>query len=103
MQNLCAGLTQVSEQQLQAKIIKYILSKGGYIVKVVTATKKGVPDILACINGTFYGIEVKIGRNRASPLQLANLRQIKEAGGIGILAYSVKDVTMAIKIEKHGH
>lgn len=83
----------MKEQQLQSKIIKAILARGGYIVKVVTATKAGVPDILACYEGVFYGIEVKVGNNKASPLQLANLRQIKEAGGVGILAYHLSDVT----------
>jgi Holliday junction resolvase len=82
----------MNEQQLQAKIIKYITAKGGYVVKVITATKAGVPDIVCCYKGRFYGIEVKVGRNKASALQLANLRQIAEAGGIGILAYSLDDV-----------
>lgn len=87
----------MSEQQLQAKILAYIKAKGGYTVKVVTATKKGVPDIIACIDGKFYGIEVKVGRNKASPLQEANLRQIQEAGGVGILAYSVQDIKLQVK------
>ena len=80
------------EQKLQSQIIKYIIAKGGYTVKVITATKAGVPDIIACLDGQFYGIEVKIGRNKPSPLQLANLRQIAKAGGTDIIAYSLEDV-----------
>lgn len=50
-------------------------------------TKAGVPDILACVNGYFLGIELKAPRGRPSDLQLYNLRQIDEAGGFGILLY----------------
>ena len=82
----------MKEQQLQSQIIKYIIARGGYTVKVVTATKAGVPDIIACLNGKFYGIEVKIGNNKPSALQIANLKAIDKAGGIGILAYSLDDV-----------
>lgn len=82
----------MKEQQLQAQIIKYIIARGGYTVKVITATKAGVPDIIACLKGKFYGIEVKVGHNKASPLQLANLRQIAKAGGTDIIAYSLEDV-----------
>ena len=84
----------MTEQELQASIIKYLQAKGGYTVKVVTATKAGVPDIIACLNGKFYGIEVKIGNNKPSALQIANLKAIDKAGGIGILAYSLDDVIM---------
>ena len=84
----------MTEQELQASIIKYLQAKGAYTVKVVTATKAGVPDIKACLNGQFYGIEVKIGNNKPSALQIANLKAIDKAGGIGILAYSLDDVFM---------
>lgn len=80
------------EKKVQAQIIKYLQAKGGYVVKVITATKAGVPDIIACIDGKFYGIEVKGENGLASPLQLANLEMIRAAGGIGILAKSVEDV-----------
>lgn len=82
----------MSEQKLQAQILKYIQAKGGYTVKVVQATKAGVPDILACFNGKFYGIEVKYGHNKPSALQLANLANIEQSGGVGVLAYSLEDV-----------
>lgn len=86
----------MKEQELQSKIIKYITAQGGYVVKVITASKAGVPDILACIDGRFYGIEVKIGYNKASALQKHNLLMIEEAGGIGILAYSLEDVKQVL-------
>ena len=50
-------------------------------------TKDGIPDLLACIGGIFYGIEVKALNGKPSVLQLVNLRKIREAKGIGILLY----------------
>ena len=50
-------------------------------------TKEGIPDILACINGKFYGIELKGDGGRPSLLQLKKLKQIRNAGGIGVLLY----------------
>jgi len=82
----------MSEQTLQAKIIKYMTAKGAYVVKVITASKAGIPDILICYEGKFYGIEVKAGKNKVSGLQIANLKRIQECGGVAILAYSLNDV-----------
>ena len=50
-------------------------------------TKEGIPDLLACIYGRFYGIELKGDNGRPKLLQLVKLRDIREAGGIGILLY----------------
>lgn len=50
-------------------------------------TKSGVPDILACIDGVFYGIEDKASNGRPTMLQLKNLEWIRQAGGYGILLY----------------
>lgn len=44
-------------------------------------TRSGVPDILACIDGVFHGIELKTNTGTASKLQLYNIRKIKDAGG----------------------
>ena len=50
-------------------------------------TKDGIPDLLCCINGQFFGIEVKASNGRPKPLQLYNLRKIHDAGGFGVLIY----------------
>jgi len=82
----------VKEQAIQAKILK--LLKPYYTVKVVAATKAGVPDILACINGHFVGIEVKTPKTKTntSELQKYNLRKIEENGGYSLVAWSVEQV-----------
>lgn len=50
-------------------------------------SKAGVPDIIACINGRFVGIEVKGEKGKASELQKRNIRLINEANGMGMILY----------------
>jgi hypothetical protein len=46
----------------------------------------GVSDILACINGKFYGIEVKVNRDKQRPEQASFQAAIEKAGGVYVLA-----------------
>lgn len=83
----------MGEQQVQTKIMKWLQDNDYYSVKTIVSNRKGVPDIIGCTpGGTFYGIEVKFGTNKASKLQEYNLAEIVKRGGIGILAYSLDDV-----------
>lgn len=70
------------ESQLQAKVIKYLKSKGAYVVKVIAANRAGIPDLLVCLNGQFIGIEIKRDQKKQlSPLQKVNMEQIIRAEG----------------------
>jgi len=44
--------------------------------------KSGVPDIVGCYKGRFFGIEVKEGKNTPTELQKLQLKLIADAGGI---------------------
>lgn len=46
-----------------------------------------MPDILACINGYFVGIEVKAQHGKPSELQLYNIDKIRNAGGFALVLY----------------
>jgi len=84
----------VNEQAYQKKITTYLESKGAYVVKVVAASKKGVPDVLACYKGHFIAIEVKtpLTRHNTTKLQDYNLARVREADGYAIVAVDVDDV-----------
>ena len=72
------------ESQFQKKVIDYLKQHNVWHVKYWAGsqfTKEGVPDILACINGTFHGIELKTDVGVPSKLQLFNIKKIKESGG----------------------
>ena len=89
----------MTEQQIQKKIITYLEAEyNAYVVKVVTASKSGVPDILCCIEGMFVGIEVKTSKsiNNVSKLQLHNIGKIEQASGIAFVACSVEQVREAL-------
>lgn len=91
----------MKEQDIQKKIITYLESIGAYVVKVITANKSGVPDILACLNGRFIAIEVKTpeSRNNVSALQAYNLSKISECDGLALTAWNLEMVKEFIAAE----
>lgn len=50
-------------------------------------SQSGIPDIIACVNNHFVGIEVKASDGKPSSLQIRNIELIKAAGGIGYILY----------------
>jgi len=86
------------EQKIQKNILDYINSMPYSVAwKVVVANERGVPDIVACINGNFVGIEVKREGETQTPIQEAQLERIRKAKGIGVCVTSVDSVSDAIK------
>lgn len=87
------------ETKLQKSIQEYLKSLGAYCFKVhgSVCMRAGIPDIIACHCGHFIGIEVKDGNNKPSALQEAHIHQIRKAGGIGFVAYSIEDVKEELK------
>lgn len=56
----------------------------------------GIPDLLCCFRGIFMGLELKQPGGRVSPLQLKIIDDIREAGGIAEVIYSVSEVEFMI-------
>ena len=52
----------------------------------------GIPDIIVCYKGRFYGLEAKVGNNKPTRLQEVTIEQIKKAGGVAGVVRSVDDV-----------
>lgn len=80
----------MKETPFKEKIEKVLIEHGAWFIKYWAGakfTKEGIPDILACIYGIFYGLELKGGGGRPKLLQLVKLRDIRKAGGIGLLLY----------------
>lgn len=46
--------------------------------------KSGVPDIIACIEGRFWGIEVKRLGKEPTVLQARRIQEIEDAGGLAV-------------------
>jgi hypothetical protein len=56
-----------------------------WICKTQQVSKRGTPDILACVCGRFVAIELKTDTGKLSALQEYNLKKITESGGISIV------------------
>lgn len=84
----------MKEKTIENQIKKWLDSKGYWWMKVHgdLFQKSGVPDILACINGTFVGIEVKRPGGKVSELQKYQMEQIQKSGGVAFVAHSVEEV-----------
>ncbi len=57
----------------------------------------GIPDIIACIDGHFYGFEVKTESGKPTKLQEATIRKICTAGGTAVVVRSVAEVQEVIR------
>ena len=78
----------VVNQLKQLKAYYFFPATGGY-------GRSGVPDIIGCWKGMFFGIECKAGKNKPTALQEKNLRDISDAGGLArvVNEENMKDVT----------
>ena len=76
------------EGKVKAKVIAILKAHGAYYFFPVTGGygRSGVPDIIACLNGYFIGIECKANGNKPTALQEKNLMDITMAGGVSLVA-----------------
>ena len=56
----------------------------------------GIPDVIVCYKGLFYGLEVKMPGKYASDLQSATINKIQAAGGVAGVVYSWDDAQQLI-------
>lgn len=91
----------MSEKRIENSIQRYLDSIGAYHIKNHGSiySRAGTPDITACINGRFIGIEVKQPGGRVSALQAAHIELIRQAGGAAFVAYSLKEVKRVLQDE----
>ena len=84
-----------AEKKVENQIKRYLDSLGAYHVKIHGSAymPAGTPDILACVRGRFVGIEVKKPKGGVvSALQKLKIKQIRNAGGVALVATSVEEV-----------
>jgi len=86
----------LKEQDIQTAIIKGLESRGAYVVKVIKASKSGVPDVLACLDGKFIALEVKTIKGKVSPIQEYHVQKVLCAGGICGIVRSVDEALRLI-------
>lgn len=83
-----------------------------YVLKVHGGgyQEAGTPDLLLCVRGRFFGLEVKAprpgeseehARDRATPVQRERLRQISAAGGTAAVVLAVDEAVETIRLGLH--
>jgi hypothetical protein len=79
-------MAQTPEAKVKARIHAALKAAGAYAVNYIGGqyANNGTPDILACLDGRFIGIEAKAGRGKPTALQVRALRVIDEAGGLAL-------------------
>ena len=80
-------------------VVNQLRNLGAYYFYPVTGGygRSGVPDIVGCYKGKFFGIECKAGKNTPTPLQQINLDDIEKQNGIALVVneknmHSVRDL-----------
>jgi hypothetical protein len=72
------------EKKVKDAVTKILKAYNAYYFYPATGGfgRSGVPDIIACYNGQFIGIECKAGTNSTTALQKRELMNIEVSGGI---------------------
>lgn len=87
------------EAKVKKVVVNQLRNLGAYYFYPVTGGygRSGVPDIVGCYKGKFFGIECKAGKNTPTPLQQINLDDIEKQNGIALIVneknmHSVRDL-----------
>ena len=75
------------EAKVKKVVTTQLKERGAYYFFPVTGGygSSGVPDIIGCIDGLFFGIECKAGKNTTTALQDKNIADIRRTGGCALV------------------
>lgn len=75
------------EKLVKQRVVTALKRHGAYFFYPVTGGygRSGVPDIVVCWHGRFIGIECKAKGGEPTTLQMKNLHEIVQAGGVAFL------------------
>ncbi len=82
------------ESSLTRRLLARLRQRGHYAIKIVGSPQqqRGLPDLVACVDGTFVGIEVKRPGRKATPGQARELERIGLAGGRAAVVTSLAEL-----------
>lgn len=80
-------MADTPEVKVKKKVVAVLKELRAYYFYPVTGGYggSGVPDIVGCLHGKFFGIECKAGKNKPTPLQRKNLDNIRATGGVAMV------------------
>lgn len=76
-------MADTPEVKVKKKLVAQLKALGAYYFYPVTGGygASGVPDVICCYKGRFFGFECKAGKNQPTTLQNINIEAIRNAGG----------------------
>ncbi len=96
------------ESKVKANVVKQLKALGAYYFFPLSGGfgRRGVPDVVGCYKGRFFGIECKAGSNKPTALQTKNLQEIDASGGVSMVVnennmLAVTAVLIACTKDKH--
>ena len=97
-------LRRPRESTIQNRCVEMIRADGWWAEKIhVDAMQsRGLPDVVACMAGTFYGIEFKRSFKKPSDMQKYHIAQIRRAGGRAGVIDSVEKMRVFLMAVKTG-
>lgn len=89
------------EAKVKKRVVNVLKENDAYYFFPATGGygRSGVPDIVGCYRGVFFGIECKAGSNKPTALQEAEMRKIREANGITLVVNeeNIDDVKIMLR------
>jgi Holliday junction resolvase len=82
------------EKDFQKQVLKLIRTgyDGVWAYKASDKLISGVPDIIGCVGGRMFAIELKVGKNKPTELQNYTIGKMRESGANVIVAYDLDTV-----------
>lgn len=81
-------MAKTPERAVKDKVVAQLKALGAYYFYPVAGGfggASGVPDIIACYKGRFFGLECKANGNKPTALQQLSIDKINGAGGIALV------------------
>lgn len=80
-------MAMTPEAKVKKVVVAQLKALGAYYFYPVTSGfgRSGVPDIVGCYKGLFFGIECKAGDNKPTLLQQQNINNILNTGGLAFV------------------
>ena len=80
-------MAQTPEGKVKAAVKKILEKKNVWYFMpfMMGMGRVGIPDFIACVNGTFLAIECKAGKGELTALQERELLNIEFAGGVAVV------------------
>lgn len=88
---------EVTLQNKVIKVLRQLFKEDIWFSKISDRYNKGIPDIIGCVDGLFFGLELKRETGKPSGLQVHTINKINKAGGKACIVRTVEESLLTIK------